>query len=245
MDPAILIILLFVLAPLIERVLKAGKPPQEPPDQQPRPQPRQQPRQIPGQRTRPPAGQAPRGPASRPTQYEDDDDDLAAGMLPDDLWEILTGERRAPAEPQRSQQPHRQPQPRTLPQPTSQDYDTVDGPPASFEDDVEHSFETEYASFETDDADFEGETYTAEPVEIEPYVHEPPVREAPKVVSLEKMSFDAERRHDRFHERLDSLPPAASIRSRRPTRASGLLDIDDLRQAIIMNEVLGPPKGLQ
>lgn len=239
MDPSLLIILLFILAPLIEKILKAGKPPQEPPDQKPRQRP------APGQRAQPPVGQAPRGPASRPTH--DEDEDLAAGMLPDDLWEILTGERRPPVEPQRAPQPRRVPQQRTQPQPTSHEYDTVDGPPASFEDRIEHSFEVEgEVDFESDfDPDFEEAAYSAEPVEIEPYVHQPPVREAPKVVSLEKTYFDAESRHNRFHERLEELPPAAAVRSRRPTRASGLLDNDDLRQAIIMNEVLGPPRGLQ
>lgn len=233
MDPSILIILLFILAPLIEKILKAGKPPQEPPEQKPR----QRQRPPAGQRPQPPVDRAPRPTPRAPTPFDDEDEDLAAGMLPDDLWEILTGERRTPVEPQRA------PQPRTLPQ----HHDTVDGPPASFEDPTEHSFELEHqADFESDfDPDFEEAAYSAEPVEIEPYVHQAPVREAPKVVSLEKTYFDAESRHDRFHERLEELPPAARIRRRKPTRAAGMLDDDDLRKAIIMNEVLGPPKGLQ
>jgi hypothetical protein len=111
-DPGLIIIILFLLAPLLERLLKVGRPPQEPPEGQ-LPQQRQPGQRMPGQRL---PGQTLPGP--RPPVPDDEDqpfrsvpaadaeaDRSAATMLPDDLWEILTGEKRAPAQPPLPQAP--------------------------------------------------------------------------------------------------------------------------------------------
>jgi hypothetical protein len=114
LDFGLLLIILFIVAPLLERLLKAGQqPPEQGGPQVPRrpgqPLPRQQPRRMPTA-----DGEEELPFRSVPAGHERDEE-AAAGMLPDDLWEILTGEKRpqppreAPAEP-----------PRPAPAPTAQ-----------------------------------------------------------------------------------------------------------------------------
>ncbi len=73
--------------------------------------------------------------------------------------------------------------------------------------------------------------------------------EEPQVVSLEAPSLDimdgdTSQRHERFHERyVKPLPPVDS--RRRSSRAGIRLNPTSLREAIILHEILGPPKGLQ
>ncbi len=74
-------------------------------------------------------------------------------------------------------------------------------------------------------------------------------REMPRVVSLEKPSVeaivpDAEERHDRFHE--EYVTAFRKTRILRPvSRGHELLNPESLRHAILMHEILGPPKGLR
>jgi hypothetical protein len=93
LDFGLLLIIVFILAPLLEKLLGAG-----------RQRPGQQPPVPPGgrpQQGRVPPSQRSRVPADDDTPFRSvpashDDDESAASVLPDDLWEILTGERRAP-----------------------------------------------------------------------------------------------------------------------------------------------------
>jgi hypothetical protein len=98
----LLLIIFFILLPLLERLLGRGQQQQQQQGQrrpgQPVPGPQQQ-RVPPHQREE---EEVPF--RSVPAQHRDEDE--AAGMLPDDLWEILTGERR-----QRPQAPPPPPQP--------------------------------------------------------------------------------------------------------------------------------------
>lgn len=101
MDPGLLIIILFLLAPLLERLLKLGRPPQEPPEGQLPRGPRRPGQRLPGQRV---PGEAPQVPEQEERPFRsipsaDAEPEQAASMLPDDLWEILTGERRTPTPP--------------------------------------------------------------------------------------------------------------------------------------------------
>ena len=210
MDPAILLIIVFIVAPLIERLLKAGRDAQQPDDP---PQQRMPPQRPPQHRI--PQRTEPQVPA--PAQREDE---AAAAMLPDDLWEILTGERRTPA-------------PAHVPQPDDDADEYEDEEMFSLEDEAIE----EYASGDMLPA-------PAEPVSLETYVRPLPEREAPRVVSLEQLEFDDRKRHDEFHDRLDNLRPAARVRRPAPNSYRFTTD-EDLRRAIIMNEILGPPKGLQ
>ncbi len=74
-------------------------------------------------------------------------------------------------------------------------------------------------------------------------------REMPRVVSLERPSVEAvvpdtEERHDAFHE--EYVTAFRQTRIRRPvSRGHEMLNPKSLRQAILMHEILGPPKGLR
>jgi hypothetical protein len=241
LDPTILLIIVFIVAPLVERLLKSAKTDaerktqQRPPRVEPRPQDEAPPRVV----------------VRRQTQ-----DDSAADMLPQDLWEILTGEKRSPV-----------PQPTPAPQPAP-DWD-VDN--TSYEDDVEsydeaQSLETasdEWVSPPPEPAPAptpEPARYPAraqrnapEPRKREvwrnPELHDAtferpiPVRDAPVVVSLEELDIDGRKRHDSFHDRLERMP--AGVRGRTQA-ASGyrFKSPEELRHAIVTSEILGRPRGL-
>ncbi len=74
-------------------------------------------------------------------------------------------------------------------------------------------------------------------------------RELPRVVSLERPAQrtvvpDTEVRHTQFHdEYIDAFVQTRIERS--PSRAKGLLNPRSLRQAMLLREILGTPKGLR
>jgi hypothetical protein len=264
MDPAILIILIFIVAPLLEKLLKAGKKPGEPP--QPRPgqppvPPRPGQRQVPQQRPRADLPwEAPEPPRqAAPGQPQEEEREAAAAMLPDDLWEILTGERRAPPptrppaddeyEPDFDELPEDLPEELTAAQPEPAPWRPT-GParaPGPTGDERREQRREEAAAREQarDDAGSLRRRDRERDLSPAPYMHDVPVRAAPQVVSLEALSFDDEERHDAFHRRLDSLPAPAHMRRRvHPFAAASFTDTD-LRRAVIMAEVLGPPRGLE
>jgi hypothetical protein len=256
LDFGLLLIILFIVAPLLERLLKAGqKPPQEggPPDQRRpgQPLPGQQPRRIPA-----------------PVDDEDlafrdvpaghgREEESAAGMLPDDLWEILTGEKR----PQR-------PAPQT---PSAErapaEVTRVELPaPVRTTPEVARRAEARRQRVERERARREAHerlrTRQPEPLrerrpaappasDADRHVRPVPVRQAPVVVSYDSTIAGSEERHTKFHERLER--DAAAVRTAAAARkiavAEGRVfafdDPTDLRQAIIMAEVLGRPKGLE
>lgn len=148
--------------------------------------------------------------------------EAASDILPDDLWELLTGEQRRG----RGARPPIEPD--------------VDG---GVKD------ETAWASTESPiavDEDAARERWTgpsddevprSEPVSLE--------YEGPEAYSLEQPPPSPEVRHARFHARLDAAPTPRS----RPRRRSGLTRRlarrGTLREAVILAEVLGPPRGLE
>ena len=75
-------------------------------------------------------------------------------------------------------------------------------------------------------------------------------REMPRVVSLEEPYVDeaivpdAEKRHDEFHEQYVTAFRQTRIR-RAVSRGHEMLNPESLRHAILMHEILGPPKGLR
>ncbi len=73
-------------------------------------------------------------------------------------------------------------------------------------------------------------------------------RRMPRVVSLEEPSVqvvpNAEKRHDEFHEQY--VRKFRQTRIQRPvSRGHEMLNPKSLRHAILMREILGPPKGLR
>ena len=225
MDPALLLIIIFIVAPLIERLLKAGKGTQQPPE------PRPQQRIPPQQRVPQPRPQQQTLPQHRREESAGRDDDAAADMLPDDLWEILTGERRTPRGPA--------PTPRAEPQDVDERYPVEaypDEAPSLEEAALEQPSERGWLS-----------RLPEEPAVVlspESYERPLPQRDVPRVVSLEELEFDTEKRHDSFHRRLETLTPVARVQRPSPGVYRFTND-EDVRRAIVMSEILGPPKGLE
>lgn len=223
MDPSLILILLFIVAPLIEKLLKAGK--NEPDDQPPRPR---APRDLPGQAPRPtPRVELPRE-RVEPRQRAPEN---AADILPNDLWEILTGQKPAPA-PRRVPMPEPEPEPEEV---GGFEIVTEDG--GSWDDDVA----TEEIGASADVRSVE--TATAREI---PVLYERPIveRELPKVVSMEALTIDPKKRHDEFHRKVDRLAARDAAAERSP-RTALFASTDEVRRGIIVAEVLGPPKGLQ
>ncbi len=153
--------------------------------------------------------------ASAPAQARDgagSREPTAADMIPQDLWEILTGERRArPPEPE--------------PEPAWDETPAWGG---------ETAWDVEAAS---------EEPVPAGGYEVASW-EEPPPHEPPIVVSLETPPPPPERRHRIFHERLDATAPPRR-RARRVASFRGLGGRSSLRRAVVLREILGPPKGLE
>ncbi len=97
---------------------------------------------------------------------------------------------------------------------------------------------------------------TSEPPTTRPLPRPPVPRELPRVVSLERaprepvsleqLDISSEERHDRFHERY--LPDKPVARPAGPARRRPVMEYlkpSNLRQAILLKEILGPPKGLE
>ncbi len=86
-------------------------------------------------------------------------------------------------------------------------------------------------------------------VEREPEPASIPLRGEPRVVSLEEEALnlpdaDREQLHSEFHEKY--IRPLESVaRASRSSRARLRLNPTTLREAIILREILGPPKGLR
>lgn len=191
-----LVVIAFVVLSQLGGLLTKKKPgPQVPPQRRP-----ERPREQPAGWEEDAAGE-PVAVASG----QGDEGRAASEMIPDDLWEILTGERRPTAH---------------VPEPESE-FDPEDSD--SYDDEVEES-EHAYA---------------------EPVLFEQPVeREVPHVISLETLPPPPEIRHRQFHERLESLATRRETRrvERDPWRLGGRRN---LRRAMVLREILGPPKALE
>jgi hypothetical protein len=96
-------------------------------------------------------------------------------------------------------------------------------------------------------------------LEVGPEIEEPEVvveREAvrpelPKVVPLERppqrtvaLDSDSEARHTKFHDEYIDAFEQTRI-ERPPSRGKKLLNPQSLRQAMLLREILGPPKGMR
>jgi hypothetical protein len=245
LDPFLLLVIVFIVAPLIERLLKAGRQDQSqlPPRRPQRPPPMQRPREE---------------PQPRVVIRREDDEDAAVAMLPDDLWEILTGEKRTPALPPEpvaeaeeyeTYDEHFGTEAETLEQTSAGEWISLPpepepAPPTRAQPTVPAPRPSGWQDYKQERDRVAARRSAGAPIRAEQgYVRPVPRYDAPKVVSLEDLEIDDELRHDRFHEKLENLPPAARGRTRTPNAYRFTTD-DDLRRAIIMMEVLGRPRGL-
>lgn len=147
----------------------------------------------------------------------------ASEMVPDDLWEVLTGERRS-----------RSPAPEREEAEPSWSEDSV-----AVQDGLGEMAETDWVATPWDEEPDDDEG----PVSLEVI--------GPEAVSLEQPLQDPEERHRDFHDKMDSLIEATSIGSggSRPDPAgplrAALQDPSEVRQAVLLSEILGPPAGLR
>ena len=218
----ILLFVAFVVASMLEKVLKKppeGGPPrpgQRPPpgSRLPRPTPAERARQRREQARALPRARAPQPPRERPQPV---DSGRADEMIPDDLWQILTG------------------QPRPAPRPEPADLPSWDE-----------------AAVLADEAGEDEEAFVETARALDDFRREEVVRELPRIVSLETMPLPPERRHAAYHARVEKLKQAESVELELRTAArphqllhKRLLQRSSLRDAVILTEVLGRPKGLE
>lgn len=153
-------------------------------------------------------------PAPAPVRVEEPQS--AAEMIPDDLWEILTGQKRRST------------------------------PPSSSEPSWPPEAEPEWASEWEAEADEEAVVAYPRPSDEARSLEEIPPPEKPLVVSLEMLPPPPAQRHAAFHERLGaSTSGKIPEERRRVVPASRLGGHRSLQRAVILREVLGPAKGLE
>ncbi|HUF51913.1 MAG TPA: hypothetical protein VMN60_13905 [Longimicrobiales bacterium] len=249
----LLVFAFFILASLFERIMKGGK--KGPGDAPP-----------PGRDAPPPK------PYQRRSETVDEDEDgSAADMLPDDLWAILTGETRPrsaepTAEPEPPPPPRPQPQ-RPVPQrPAPQRTGTARPLPSSQRRSEPAPYRapppplpvpqrqrpTRYRDEAAADEEYVASRPMPAPerferVEYAPqdYVREIPKRAAPAIVSMETPLESDAVRHGRFHDRRAGLDAPATVQLGPQHIRIGLDSTAELRRAIIIREILGPPKSLE
>ena len=175
----------------------------------------------------------------------------AADMVPDELWAILTGGAPRPTGPTA-------PTPRA-PEPEVEDeYDWqpagpdeggwVTSPPWDEEDAVDSiegvsAERTGEETFDYDDYAEQAARARYESVEGSSWDDQPTSRDAAAL----RMPETSERRHYEFHDSLRASEIGSVGQVERPSNAVylGLNDLGDVRRAIVLAEVLGPPKSLQ
>lgn len=226
MDFFTLLIILFVVSRIVEAVRGQGtQPPKVPPGQrQGRPRP-------PGQLPRQPRPRVEEPGTATPGSSGAD---RAAGMIPDELWEILTGEKR---------------QPRPVPAPAPS------APPAPEREPEEEGFDPWAEGLARDEEVAERPrppTVRDEDSEVDRLLarrraelaDRAPERTS-RVVSLFKEPPPPDIRHARFHRRIEALEEAPAQARPAAARRLGLERPGDLRRAFILAEVLGRPKALE
>jgi hypothetical protein len=169
----------------------------------------------------------------------------ATDLLPADLWQILTGQQPMPEATARYEpEPEPEPLPRRAP--------VAERPQSVF---AERRAAAEQKRLQRRSASV---TRTA-PTEEEGQATELILRRertqaarrrfdhsAPRIVSLETEPASETVRHDAFHDRFDRLRKPATVRTQNVRIDLGL-DINDaasLRRAILQQEILGTPRGL-
>ncbi|HLU26556.1 MAG TPA: hypothetical protein VKZ58_12710 [Longimicrobiales bacterium] len=185
---------------------------------------------VPGSEDRSPSvegGSSPvaAGRVGGPVLRDEEPEELtAADLIPDDLWEILTGERR-------SRPPAQRPAPRSEPEPEPE------LEPATLEP-------TGPWSFNTDEPFWEDDRYAPAGVMEGPAGAAAPG--GPGLRGVEEPSWLVQEPGSPIYEPVVELTaPAAEPRSVGRRRASGVARLGNLRRAVVLREILGPPKALE
>jgi hypothetical protein len=220
----VIVIFIFVVVPLLEKLLKGAKGAKGPPPQR-MPGP---PQRMPGPQQRfPPPAQRHLPSREEPAARHETEMDRAAQMIPPELWEILTGQRQAPV---------------------------ATAPPseADLDEELAEDEEVRIARYDEDAAAEElmrsrEREFTQRDRDVALRREVRPV-EQPMVVSLETEPLPEPLRHAAFHdamERRAELAPAAMVLRPKTHELRTLLrNRSDIVRGIVLQEVLGPPKGL-
>ena len=234
MDDLFLLVffIIFIVGPILERVLKGGKrPPQQRPPlpgQRPLPGPRPLPGQLP---QRLPRAQLPES-ANAPTPSRAEN---AVDVLPADLWEMLTGQRPARGGPVGTGPAPRAPEPAPR--------EAVEAEPFEAElEELEVSRPVPAPRDERTEVEGLMRRREREMIEARSVRHDEPT-----VVSLEATLLPGPRRHKAFHQRIEA---AAALqmdvtRSDLPAFRIDEMGRSELQRAVLLQEILGPPKGLE
>lgn len=210
----LLLFLIFILAPLIEQIRKKGKDQQQPP---------------------PPPGRRPlpRAPEQRSDTEEvsSRETEPASTMVPDELWQILTGERRLPEPPPPAPPPETQPSWDVVYVPSPDETEEVKAEGTG----VSERLDVQVRRMRREEAALQARRRRLAPVSLE---------DIPIIQSLETEPLGEEARHSAFHGRMAALDePATVARSRKPVLA--LNSRAELQRAFVLTEVLGRPRGLE
>lgn len=228
----LLFLVIFIVGPLIEKVLKGGASGQRPrqQQQQQRPLPGQPPSQarLPGrQPPRPVQQRFPGIPVPEPVEEtQASGEENAVDILPADLWEMLTGQRPSHGEPMRTGPAVELPERVLEAEPEELEIDRPVPVPRDERAEVDRLMRRR----------------ERELVEARTVRHEPPV-----IVSLESTLLPEPRRHAAFHRKLMGSAPALEVETtpgEGPAFRIDRMGRTDLQRAILMQEILGTPKGL-
>jgi hypothetical protein len=157
----------------------------------------------------------------------------ADSMVPADLWEILTGEKRAPTREEPAPAPAAEAGPQAPVEPERA---------WSFDDRVEETYEPP----PTLEPSFEKEPEEAPPEEPRPWAAELEIRRSAQLAAPSAAAMGA--------SLVEPAPPLRHASTARPVRrpaASVYAELlrsggpDSLRTAIVVSEVLGPPAALR
>lgn len=160
------------------------------------------------------------GPATRHGSEPEPEEITAADLIPDDLWEILTGQRRsrAPVPPPR---PESEPEPVAELEPAGPE---AAGAPWEFDEDTVDEVAEEVPVGAVDEPDSE------------------PGYGGFGIMGLEEPPPPVEARPAALRDRQD---PIAVMRPPVRRRPPALGRRGDLRRAMVLKEILGPPKALE
>ncbi len=214
----ILLLLIFILFPLLQAILGKGQktgPPKRPGS----------PRPGVGDRT----GGAEEPEDLRASQANRDGPTSAADMIPEDLWAILTGEPR----------PGTRRSPSTPPSPWSDEPDprpASAGPEPWLEAPAAEPARPDTSWSDALDRDeYRSRPAPPEPVSLE-YV-------GPEAITLETLPPEPEIRQAAFHARLHATEPDSHSPVHRAALRRWLRRPGGLRRAVVLAEILGPPRG--
>jgi hypothetical protein len=218
----LLLFLIFVLGPILEglkRKNKGGQPPERrPPTRVPQ---RRLPQQRPPQQARGAETSRTEEISAGPRRQEES----AAGMVPDDLWEILTGQKRPPV--------------LTTPQPAPQQETRRTSWDVGYDSELEEDEEGEAEVAAREDVLVETRRARVEAQSLETYERHP----EPVIVSLEDNLPTAAQRHLAFHQKVTAPPVEQPVEQSMRMRLN-LMSRSELQRAFVLQEVLGKPKGL-